>query len=452
MRAQNRFVLPFVLPVASFAAAIFIGSLLLWSPLAQAGKPVAYIDALFIATSSVCVTGLSTVDIYTTFSTFGHVVMLFLIQLGGISITACTTLILYLVSHRISLTDRLAVGNALLNDPSFNLGKFLKRVLIYILTLELCAAAILCLFEPERISAFSAIFLTVSAFCNAGFALWSDNLMSWQQNALVTTVVMTMIVLGGIGFAVLDESLYQITTRLRRQRAAPWSLQTKLVWRTTIFLIVAGAALLMLFEYFANDSDPSTLPELVLPSFFQSVTARTAGFNTVTIGSLTDISLLVLILLMLIGGSPGSCAGGIKTTSFRVLLSFISAQLRGRSQVVVDGKAVDTATLNKTFLLLIFTFLAIGLATFALALTEGGANPHGKTPFQVLDLLFEAVSAFATVGLTTTVSPNLSDAGKLIDCALMYMGRLGPIWLITTIQQLQTEPRYRLPERSLSIG
>ncbi|CAK7045373.1 MAG: Ktr system potassium uptake protein B [Desulfovibrio sp.] len=447
MYVQRRFTLPFILPIASFAAAIFAGALLLWLT-----ASVSFIDAFFTATSAVCVTGLASVDIGTVFSPFGHAVILALVQLGGLGITTYSTLIFYLASRRISLTDRLAVGDALLNDASFNLGTFLQRIVVVIFALEICGAALLHALDPERISPFAALFIAVSAFCNAGFALWQDNLIHWRQSWPVTGVVMTLIVCGGLGFAVLDELLRRVTLFCRKQPLPPLSFHARLVLRTTAFLIITGTLLLMLPEYFANDADPSSLPELVLPSLFQSVTARTAGFNTVIISSLTDVSLLVLILLMLIGGSPGSCAGGIKTTTFRVLIAFVYAHLRGRSQTVVNGKAVDAKTLNKTMLLVIFTLLTILAAVFALALTEGGAAPHGKTPFQVLDLLFEAASAFGTVGLTTDVTPRLSTAGKLIDCALMYVGRLGPIWLITTIQQMQTEPRYQYPERNLPIG
>ncbi len=470
---RKRFTLPFVLPVAAFASVILIGTFLLWWEGCAAKDPVAFIDALFISTSSVCVTGLASVDPSTVFNRGGHVVMMILIQLGGLGITTYTTLIFYFWSRRISLTDRLAVGDALLHDPSFHLGKFLQRVVTTILALEALGALSLYCMESQRIGVFNAVFLAVSAFCNAGFALWPDNLIGWQQHLGVNVAVMSLIVCGGLGFAVVDECLRVGWARIadRRRASGEWapgtirfrsglpahsplklSRHSRLVLRASFWLILGGALLIMLTEHFANDADTASLGEQILPAFFQSVTARTAGFCTTDIARITDASLLALIVLMFIGGSPGSCAGGIKTTSFSVLLAFIRAQLRGRSQVVVAGRAVDTATLNKVFVLLTFALLTVMAATFILVYTEGGANHHGKTPFQVLDLLFEAVSAFATVGLSTNVSPQLSVAGKLIDCALMFIGRLGPIWLITTLQQFQTEPKYRLPEADLPIG
>jgi trk system potassium uptake protein TrkH len=422
-------------------------------------------DALFMATSAVCVTGLASIDPGTSFSLFGQAVMLLLIQLGGLGITTYATLMFYLWSRRISLTDRLAVGQVLLNDPAFHLGRFLQRVVAVMLGLELAGAALLHALAPQGISPFQALFLAVSAFCNAGFTLWPDNMMQWRDHWGVNVVVMSLIILGGLGFAVLDELLRCAPRLFRRRRKATLanargthvkhpklSYHARLVIGTSLFLILAGALLLMLPEYFANDEDPTSLPGLALPSLFQSVSARTAGFNSVDIARLSDVSLLTLICLMFIGGSPGSCAGGFKTTSFRILCAFAWSQLRGRRQVSVAGRGVNWHTLNKVFVLLTFAGLTLGLATYALSLSEGGSAAHGKTPFQVLDLFFEAVSAFATVGYSTNVTPSLSDTGKCIDCLLMFIGRLGPIWLVTTVRQFQTDQAYRLPDIDLPVG
>ncbi|MDR2800473.1 MAG: NAD-binding protein, partial [Desulfovibrio sp.] len=205
-------------------------------------------------------------------------------------------------------------------------------------------------------------------------------------------------------------------------------------------------------EYLASDPAVSASWELALPSLFQSVSARTAGFNSVDIARMTDISLLTLLALMFIGGSPGSCASGIKTTSFRILAGFITAQIRGRSQVSVMGRGIPWATLNRVFVLFTFAVLTICLGTFALVCAEGGANPHGRTPLPLPDVFFEVVSAFATAGLSTGVTPQLSPAGKGIVCLLMFIGRIGPVWMISAMQQFQTDPRYRLPQTDLPIG
>lgn len=455
---SKRFILPFVLPVASFALAIAAGSLLLWL---DAGSG-SYWDDLFIATSAVCVTGLATVDTSTVYSGFGQGVILALMQLGGLGITTYSTLVFFMLSRRVALSDRIAVGQLLHNDHTFHLGFFIRRIVKVVLALELIGALALLLLAPERIGPFEALFLAVSSFCNAGFTPWSDNLISFQQHGGVNTVVMLLIVLGGLGFAVLDECLLQLRRRARGLWARlsgkpapanrPLSYHARLVIRTSLWLIFGGAAIILITEYFINSGDYNELGRVVFPALFQSVTSRTAGFNTVNIGKLTDITLLVLIGLMFIGGSSGSCAGGIKTGTFRILLGVAKASLRGKSQVSVAGKGVRMDAVNKAFLLFLLSSATVLAGTFALTLTEGGVSMHGTMRFQVVDLFFETVSAFATVGLSTGVTPHLTDPGKLIVCLLMFVGRLGPIWLITAIQQIQSDNAYRLPEVDVPVG
>lgn len=463
--SSGRFVIPFVLPVATFALAIALGSLLLWLDMCAADGPVPFVDALFTATSSVCITGLSSVDPGTAFNRAGHCVMLALIQLGGLGITTYSTLILYMFSRRISLLDRVAVGQALLHDPAFHLGRFLQRVLVIVFAVELTGAALLFCMEPQRIGMFNAIFIAVSGFCNAGFALWSDNLTQWRGHWGVNLVVMGLIIIGGIGFFVLDELLRLARSfRFRAKTAARYSAEqpmrkppclshnSRIVLGTTAGLIVAGALALLLADLGNPAWAGTPFSERLLASFFQSVTSRTAGFNTVSMGMFSDFALLVIAILMFIGGSPGSCAGGIKTTTFRVLCGYFASHLRGRGQVVVGGMGVERSTVNKVLLLFYISLLTLLAATLALTVTENGAAPHGQGPFPVLDLFFEAVSALGTVGLTVNVTPRLSDAGKLVLCLLMFIGRLGPIWLITTIQQFQSEVPYRYPDGELPVG
>ena len=190
----------------------------------------------------------------------------------------------------------------------------------------------------------------------------------------------------------------------------------------------------------------------MLPAFFQSVTCRTAGFNTMDIARLTDFTLMVMICLMFVGGSPGSCAGGIKTTSFRVLAGFVEMQLRGRRQNVLLGRAVDAPTQAKALTLFLFAIIVVTVGTMVLSLTEGGISPHTHGRFEQLDLMFEVVSAFGTVGLTTGVTPHLSVPGKILITLLMFIGRIGPIWLLATLQHLQGEPKFRWPEVDYPIG
>ncbi len=462
---KRRFVAPFVLPVAAFALTILIGACLLWLDVSHKAGPVGFVDSLFISTSSVCVTGLASVDPSTVFNRTGQAVMMLLIQLGGLGITTYSTLIMYMWSKRISLSDRLAVGQALLNDTSFHLGRFLQRVALIILCIEAAGAAWLYFSEPERIGLFHSCFLAVSAFCNAGFALWPDNLIRWSEDWSINGTIMSLIFFGGIGFFVIDEllrvgrsrlvSLFRKTSPRNHFPARPkqrLGYHTRLVLQTSLALIFGGAAIIYAAGLFNPVWHDKSTQELILPALFQSVTARTAGFSSVDLGMCTDLTLLTLIILMFIGGSPGSCAGGIKTTTFRALLGYVKAQLRGHKQVVVAGKALEAPVLNKVMLLFFFSCLTVMGATCLLTLTENGASRHGGAPFQILDLLFEVVSAFGTVGLSVNVTPRLSDAGKLIICLVMFIGRLGPIWLITTIRQFQSEPAYRLPETDMAVG
>lgn len=462
---KRRFVTPFVLPVAAFALTILAGAFLLWLGISQKGDPTNFVDALFIATSSVCVTGLASVDPSTVFNRTGHTVMLVLIQLGGLGIITYSTLILHMLGKRVSLGDRLAVGQALLNDTSFHLGKFLQRIVLIILCIEAAGAVWLYMAEPDRIGLFHACFLAVSAFCNAGFALWPDNLIQWQNDWSINGAIMSLIFWGGIGFFVIDELLRVGGLRVRglfQKRPAGYfalprpkprlSYHTKLVLITSLSLVFGGAGLLFAAEFFNPAWKDLPAGDLILPALFQSVSARTAGFSSVNLGLFTDISLLSLVLLMFIGGSPGSCAGGIKTTTFRVLFGYFKAQLRGHRQVLVAGKAMEERVLNKAMLLFFFSTLTVFVAVFLLSFTENGAANHGQAPVQLLDIFFEVVSAFGTVGLSVNLTPSLSAAGKVIICLVMFIGRLGPIWLITTLQQFQSEPPYRLPETDVAIG
>ena len=222
------------------------------------------------------------------------------------------------------------------------------------------------------------------------------------------------------------------------------SWYSRVVLRTSLWLVLGGTAILF-FSEFVGFRQPMQWGEAVLSALFQSVTCRTAGFNTLDIGSMTNLSLVAMMALMLIGGSPGSCAGGVKTTTFRALIAFALAQVRGREQSVVEGRALDNTTLSKAFTLVLFAFLIVTLATLVLTFTEGGDVPHPLTRGQFLEILFESVSAFATVGLSTGLTPELSAAGKVVIALLMFVGRLGPVFFLGVLQTLHEKPHYRWP-------
>ncbi len=455
---RPKFLTPYWIPVWLFLAVIFIAAPTLRLPvcLAHQSTTLGWFDALFTATSAVCVTGLTVVDTGSFFSIPGQAVILLLIQLGGLGIITYTSLAFYLLGRRIALSDRLAVSHTLLNDPAFNLRRFVLMVTATVIGFELVGAGALLALDPVGFHPWSAIFHSVSAFCNAGFSLNADSLSQWRANIGVNLVFMVLIILGGLGFAVLLECAGVVRRLVLRgphhvlDTPRLFSWRARVVLSTTFWLIFGGAILF----FFAEWSGGSTLPtgELLMSSFFQSVTCRTAGFNTVEIGHLTNVSLMLMLVLMLVGGSPGSAAGGIKTTTARVLLGYVVAKIRGRSQVAVGGEGVAKFSLNKAITLFIFALLLVFLATVALQISEGGDIPHDRVRGMFLEMLFEAVSAFGTVGLSTGLTQGLSSAGKVIVAMLMFIGRLGPIWLLTALQSWQVEPRYRIPENDLPVG
>lgn len=441
---------PFSVPIAAFALAILAGAVLLHSPHSLApGANISWLDAAFTAVSAVCVTGLIVVDTGSHFSLFGQTVILVCIQLGGLGLMTYASLIFYLWRRRVSLNDRLAVGQQLLHDPAFDLGRFLLGLTGATLGLELLGALMLRLLAGDGFSWYSALFHSVSAFCNAGFSLHPDSLTQWSGAPMVNIIFLALITLGGLGFSVLAELAYKVPSRLRNRlsgrRAKPrFSLHTRTVLSVSLFLSLAGAGVLWLTENYAHQSIS------LWDALFQSVTCRTAGFNTVDIASLSTVSLAVMMLLMFVGGSPGSCAGGIKTTTFRALLAFIVSQARGREQQNIGRIALDKTTFRRAMTLTVFALGLLIVSSLALSLTEGAHYPRNRAVF--LELVFETVSAFGTVGLSTGVTETLSAPGKCIIMGLMFLGRLGPILFLSLLQSWQQKPRYQLPEEGMLIG
>ncbi len=443
---------PIFLPIIFFLSAIIVGALLLHAPFSHGDNQVSFLDALFTATSAVCVTGLTTVDTGTIFTRTGQVIVVTLIQLGGLGIMSFTSLAFYLWKKRISLTDRIAVGQGLLNDANFHLGSFLIQIVMVTCVIELVGAVLLYVFAPAKFPPFSAVFHAVSAFCNAGFSLYSNSLRSVAGNWPVNFVIMILIILGGLGFSVIVEGKnYLASLFLRGKNKKRLSWHFTIVVKTSLFLVVIGWVYIYFSEFVVFKSYLK-FPEAVLTALFQSVTCRTAGFNTLNIGEMTNSSLIFMIFLMLVGGAPGSCAGGVKVTTFRVLWAFIRSHIRGNRQVVIGNYAIDNDTINKSLVLVFFTFVLIFVCVILLDFSEGGGMPHAQVRGRFLELLFESVSAFGTVGLSTGLTAKLSSFGKSIIIILMFIGRLGPLVLLSAIQSFQSNILFSRPEEKLSIG
>lgn len=462
---KRRLITPFTIPVLAFATAILAGALALSLTTVEAARDTSFIDHLLTSTSAVCVTGLAAIDPSTTYTTAGHVIILFLIQVGGIGIVTYAALILFLLNQRVSMGDRIALEQTFFQDPKAHIGAFLKRIVLLILGLEIIGALCFYLFQPDELGFFHSIFLSVSSFCNAGFAPWPGSAAQWQNSWGMSLTIIVLVELGSLGFFVIDELLRLLWAKIRGvpprpyyyqvrnpHRAPKLSFQAKVIITTTTTLFIVGTVSFWLISMSNPMWKDTPWHQLLLGAMFESASFRTVGFAPVNLRLLSDLSLMITILLMIIGGSPGSCGGGIRTTTLRTLIGYMKALIYGKPQVYVQGKPVDSQTVNKAMQVFFFSVLMIVLTTLALMITENGAMHHGATRFEFLDLLFEAVAAYSTVGLSLDVTPQLTAPGKIVLCLAMFIGRLGPLWLITTLQQLHTKTRYRQTAVSLPIG
>lgn len=367
-----------------------------------------------------------------------------------------TSLAFYMLRQQVSLTDKIAVGQALMTHNRFALGDFLKAMLLGTLLMEGLGCLLLYNLAPAgSFSLFSALFHAVSAFCNAGFSLNSNSLTAWRGNVAVNLIIMSLIICGGLGFSVLIEIRGAMWRKLsfhhRGKRKQSLSWYASVVIKTSLWLIVFGWAAIFLAEFIGFHRQ-MPFSEALLTSLFQSITCRTAGFNSMGIHSMTNVSLFVMAILMFIGGAPGSCAGGIKVTTFRTIYAFVIAQLKGRKQARVGAFAIKREAVNNALILLVLSVLIIFAATLILSITEGGDLPHPQTRGLVFEIIFEAVSAFGTVGLSTGLTPHLSLAGKWVVTTLMFVGRLGPLVFLAGIKAMQKEEFFELAEEDILIG
>jgi len=434
---------PLVL-VYGFLGVIALGTLLLALPVSsKAGHFTPFVDALFTATSAVCVTGLVVVDTGTYWSLFGQIVILALIQIGGFGFMTSATLLLMALGRRIGLRERLLIRESMGLDKLAGLIRLVKRIAIFSLLAEGVGAVLfLVRFSGEGslgLALWKSVFHAVSAFNNAGFDIFGNfrSLLDYQQDPLVVLVTAALVLLGGISFLVVADVA-------RARRFARLCLDSKLVLTTSLGLLVVGTIAIMLIEY----SNPATLgslpfPQKLLSAFFQSVTPRTAGFTTVDVGRIADYSLFFTILLMFVGGASGSTAGGIKVNTFGMLVATIWSLLRGREHAGAHGREFASQQVNRALAVVMLSLAFVTVVVFLLTVTE---------VFSFLSLLFETVSAFGTVGLSTGITPELSLAGRLIVTVTMFAGRLGPLALVLSLIQRQRATTLRYPQENVRIG
>ena len=438
----------------SFATVIAVGTIALRWQGGLPNAPIVWIDALFTSTSATCVTGLTVKDTGTEFSLTGQWIILGLIQVGGLGILTLSSWFLFLFGRRPTLSERTALADSFGLPAQLTVARLLGRILLYTFTIESVGAVLLFLrflfiYSPSD-ALYAGVFHSISAFCNAGFSVFRNNLADFPNDPLVNLVIMSLIVSGGLGFYVLEEIRAGLMARRRGQRWR-WSLHLRAVLLTTVCLIVGGAGAIYLLESLNPDYTAPWYARII-PAFFQSVAARTAGFNTVDMTTLSNGTALVLILLMFIGASPGSTGGGIKTTTFATLAALLIARWRGRTDAEMFGRRIPADLVAKSLAVTVGFLIGYLICVMILQVTElgGELSRHVRDPF--LAMTFETSSAFGTVGLSLGVTPHLSVGGKLAIALAMFMGRVGPLaFALTLIGERQGLP-YRYPEERILIG
>jgi trk system potassium uptake protein len=434
-----------------FIAVISLGAMLLMLPIStSSGQWNDPIVALFTSTSAVCVTGHVVVDTATYFSRFGQLAIVLLIQVGGLGYMTVTTFLLLLLGRRFGLKDKVAIQQSLDRRSLQGSNQILQSIVATTMIFELTGAFLLLLvFVPDlgwSKGIWFSLFHSISAWNNAGFGLFSDNLVGYQGSFLVNAVITGLIIFGGIGYEVILELYLRLRGRLLRQRIKiARSLNFQVAVSTTLFLLLGGTIAIWAIEIRNTKTLGSlALPQQLLAAWFQAVTSRTAGFNTIDQGQMTTAGLFVTISLMLIGGSPGGTAGGIKTTTARVLASCTYATLRGKESVTLYRRQVPNSLLLKAIAVTFGSLLTVGCATIAIALAEP------KLDF--IRILFEVVSGFATVGLSTGITAALTPFSKLVLIATMYIGRVGILLLIAALLGDPRSSTIKYPEESLLVG
>lgn len=446
---------PSQLILLSFAAIILIGTFLLMLPVCSVGKPIGFVEAFFTATSATCVTGLSVLDIGSRLSLSGQLVVLALIQTGGLGIMTFSTFFIYLLSHRLSIRNREVVLQSLSQHPMKDMASLLRSVFGVTVFIELIGSLFLFnVFARDHATgraAYLAVFHAVSAFCNAGFSLFPDSLIRYHDDAILNVTISALLVTGGLGFIVIFDVYRTLRSRVKGRKAA-FSFHTRIVLRTTFWLILAGALTFMCFEWF-NALQPMTLKARLLVSLFQSVTPRTCGFNTVDYAHLTEGTLAFTMLLMFIGASPGSAGGGVKTTTFTLLLALVAAKFRDREDITLMERRIAPDIISRAVTIAVCSALLVVVATLLLLLFEVGQVPHSRSEGRLLDFLFEAMSAFGTVGLSTGITPLIKDPSRIILIVLMYAGRVGPLALAIELGGAVKKKAFRYPEEeNILIG
>jgi trk system potassium uptake protein TrkH len=436
--------------VLSFSGVILTGGILLWFPFSATKGHLRFVDALFSSTSAVCVTGLVVIDIGKDLSTLGQVITIFLFQIGGLGIITFSTVFFVLMGRGISFKGREIVQSTFLHTPRKDFIVIAKMVLWFTFVIEFLGTLFLFIrFSmdfPPGAALYHAIYNAISAFNNCGYSLFSDNLMGYQGDPIVNLTIMGLIVHGGIGFIVQ----YEVLSRLRGVQKR-LSVHAKIVLITTLILILSGAFLFYLFESNHIIKDVPVLTK-ILASFFQSVTPRTAGFNTVDIGSLTNATILLMLVLMFIGASPGSTGGGVKTSSAALLVLLLWNRLRGNEDVNVFNRTIPKEIVSRAISIIFASAFSVAIITSILLIAGGGNLPPLESRHYFVEYLFDTVSAFGTVGLSMGVTPKLNDLQKYALILMMFVGRVGPLTLAFSLSRGGGKKGITYAEEGVMVG
>jgi len=452
--------------ISSFLVLILVGAVVLWLPKSAANERIEPVDALFTATSATCVTGLIVKDTGSDFSFMGQVVILSMIQLGGLGIVVFGAVFALLLGQALTVRESVAMQDLLSARTISRIGNMI--IFIFIGTFLLEAIGMVSLLtmwdnQPQWTGGvhdrwFYSIFHAISSFCNAGFSLFKTSFADYDRSWRVYTVICPLIILGGLGFQVLYDlwsvgvenarrflrNLLSRPTEITNRPPIKITLQTKIVLTVSVGLIIFGTAAIMLFEHYVGEG--SSKSGGILGAFFQSVTARTAGFNTINISKLSPASQFILMLLMFVGGSPGSTAGGIKTVTLAVVLMTAIAALRKRNEVEMFKRSIKTVIVGRAITVTLLFVTVLFAAALALTITERASG------FKMNEIFFEAGSALGTVGLTTGITPKLTTAGKLIIIAVMLIGRLGPLTLLAALTFNIRPAKYSYADEAIIVG
>ena len=434
----------FQLIILGFASVILLGAIILMLPVSSAeGVITPFNQTLFTSTSAVCVTGLAVLDTGSYWSVFGQVVILLLIQIGGLGVVTVAVSVFMLSGRKISLMQRSTMQNAISAHKVGGIVRLTKFILKGTLFIEMAGAlALLPVFYHDfgRKGIWMAVFHSISAFCNAGFDVLGkgNSLISFNTNVVVIMVLSILIIIGGLGFTVWSE-LYTCKS-IRRV-----SIHSKMVLLITTGLVVGGTLLMFLFEH----NNPQTISKMsfinkLTNSFFASVTPRTAGFNSISTSGMTTAGQFLTIILMFIGGSPGSTAGGIKTTTIGVLIVTVVSVIRGREDSEVFKRRFSKDLVYKAFTLLFIGFTLVVIVTMLLSYTEKGAT--------FMSIFYETISAFGTAGLTLGLTPDLSNIGRILIIIMMYLGRVGPLTVVLSLTRKKEKSGVKYPEGKILIG